>query len=853
MPKIYKPQNELGNNLVDITKIGYNDGNEFEEGFTTIENKIQLEEERATAEEEKLQQAIDAEKTRATEAETQLQTNIDNEADRAIAAENNLDNKITAETERATAAESGLNDKITAEETRATSAESALNDKITAEINRATEAENNLQEKINEEETRATSAESALSIKDTELEQAIATEVSRAQGVESGFNTRITTLESDSYEFNSHINNNAKHLSNFEHQNLTRLIAQFPQVTPDIPVVPGTMPDTALDYSVITSYISMQAQPGVSTAPGNIFGARVPWARQENGVWVNNDSNVNYSVFGAAQKLWDNLGLQNEPSTDKIEGVDDYIGKKWVFFWNRCNYITDNYGNKWVSAIEGYDTSSYGGTTFSVDKNVGIMGPKFWYCVKTEKYQDPETNNWLTVDGTENGTPLYQLWVIGDRSWSELPSDRQEELIKHGITESDWHLWPGCKVYDAADDALKERPYYVHAAYAGGYEVSKLGIESIVSKPNKPLRNNLSHNSLANLYGTTVLGGAECYVNTFGMLFDIIKNADKNSQNRYTGNASNQLDTVLSTHSTKQADYVFPISSTGSFKVGCTVYICDTYYSNITSMPNSYIKRSGLQYGRILAIENRNIVTSDGESVNTLCLVLDPTTIDPFVVCTGDSNTSAQEAAKAISETGQNACAFATHGFSLSGETDTVIGKHDGALNLADNAHSFRVQGTEYQPGTWILAADTIACKGDGATIVNINGTEHTPDSTQYVYLICPKGLTGRAQSGNLSSIIEDGYKPVAIGSCVSGGYILNVEVDGETGLAYPVSFGGTGSGSNYGHGDNFYVGGNPAEFLVGGALDDGRSRRLRRRERHQRAVGLVLALWGSRLISRGF
>ena len=625
-------------------------------------------------------------------------------------------------------------------------------------------------------------------------------------------------------DFNSHASDNVKHLSNLEHQNLTRLIAQFPQVTPDIPVVPGTMPDTALDYSVITSYISMQAQPGVSTAPGNIFGARVPWARQENGVWVNNDSNVNYSVFGAAQKLWDNLGLQNEPSTDKIEGVDDYIGKKWVFFWNRCNYISDNYGNKWVTAIEGYDTTAYGGTTFSTDKNVGVMGPKFWYCVKTEKYQEPETGNWLTVDGTEDGTPLYQLWIIGDRSWSELPTDRQEELTKHGITEDDWYLWPGCKVYDAADTTLKERPYYVHAAYAGGYEVSSLGTEGIVSKPNKPLRNNLSHNSLANLYGTTVLGGAECYVNTFGMLFDIVKNADKNSQTRYTGNASNQPATVLSTYSTKQADYVFPISSTGSFKVGCTVYICDTYYGNISNIPNSYIKTAGLQYGRILAIENRNIVTSDGESVSSLCLVFDPNTIDPFIVCTGSSNSEAQSAAQAISGTGQNACAFATQGFSLSGETDTIIGKHDGSLNLTDNAHAIRVQGTEYQPGTWILAADTIACKGDGATVVNINGTEHTPDSTQYVYLICPKGLTGRAQSGNLSSIIEDGYKPVAIGSSVSGGYILNMEVDGETGLAYPVSFGGTGSGSNYGHGDNFYVGGNPAEFLVGGSLSFGTS-----------------------------
>lgn len=629
--------------------------------------------------------------------------------------------------------------------------------------------------------------------------------------------------KANSSDLTAHINDNVKHLTNSEHQNLTRLIAQFPEVSPDTPDVPGTMPDTALDYSVITSYLSMQAQPGVSTAPGNIFGARVPWARQENGAWVNNASNVDASVFGAAQKLWDNLGLQNEPSTDVVEGVDDYIGKKWVFFWNRCNYISDNYGNKWVTAIEGYDTTAYGGTTFSTDKNVGVMGPKFWYCVKTEKYQDPETGNWLTVDGTESGTPLYQLWIIGDRSWNELPIDRQEELAKHGITEEDWYLWPGCKVYDAADATLKERPYYVHAAYAGGYEVSALGVEGIVSKPNKPLRNNLSHNSLANLYGSTALGGAECYVNTFGMLFDIVKNADKNSQTRYTGNASNNPSTVLSSYSTNQADYIFPISSQGNFKVGCTVYVCDTYYGNISSIPNSYIKTAGLQCGRVIAIENRNITTSDGESVSSLCLVFDPNTIDPFIVCTGSSNSEAQSAAQAISGTGQNACAFATQGFSLSGETDTVIGKHDGALNLADNAHSFRVQGTEYQPGTWILAADTIVCKGDGATTVSVYGTEYTPDSTQYVYLNCPKGLTSRKQSGNLSTIIAAGYNAVAIGSAVSGGYILNMEVDGNTGLAYPVDFGGTGSGSGYGHGDNFYTGSaSPAEFLVGGALYNG-------------------------------
>ncbi len=50
-----------------------------------------------------------------------------------------------------------------------------------------------------------------------------------------------------------------------------------------------------------------------------------------------------------------NANMVCEPSTDTVEGRDDYEGIG-IFNWYKCNYITDDYGRKIPTAIEGWET-----------------------------------------------------------------------------------------------------------------------------------------------------------------------------------------------------------------------------------------------------------------------------------------------------------------------------------------------------------------------------------------------------------------------------------------------------------------------------------------------------------------
>lgn len=191
MPKIYKPQNELGNTLVDITKVGYNSDNSFNTDFVSIENEINLEETARIAADTTLQENIDNETTRAQAAETTLQSNIEAETTRATGKETELDGKISAEVSRAQEAEEVLQSNIDGEVNRATAAEATLQTNIDNEVTRATEKENELNASITAEVQRAQAAE-------TTLQENISAEETRALAAEAGLNTRITDLESTS-------------------------------------------------------------------------------------------------------------------------------------------------------------------------------------------------------------------------------------------------------------------------------------------------------------------------------------------------------------------------------------------------------------------------------------------------------------------------------------------------------------------------------------------------------------------------------------------------------------------------------------------------------------------------------
>ncbi len=625
--------------------------------------------------------------------------------------------------------------------------------------------------------------------------------------------TRAEMMEEQS-DMLAHIDDTTHHITATEHVHLQRLIATFPDIGPDTPSTPEPpLPDEAVSLERVAEYFATNAQPGVTQAPAEVFASRVPWARfdSSSNAWQNNASAVNEQVFGVSRKLFDNAELVHVCSTDTVEGQDDYVGKRWAFFWARGNYVTDAHGVKHVTAIEG---QSINGRTFDPSKPVCTFGPAFWFFCKVELWQDPATGHYTTDDGTATGTPLFQLWGISARAWGDLNESRREELTAHGITEADFHLWPSAQRWDENEGKLIPRNYYCHAAYCGCFEEDETGAARITSKPNLPLYNNLSHNTLNALYGNAAGMGGSASVNGFGMLFDIVKGATKNSQSLHSGMSNNNQSAIKASQSTGVADYLFPVASKGNFEVGGTVWLWQTASG---STATTYRRSITVQIGRIDAIETRSLVLADGTSATSLCLVIDPSTVEPFLTRTGADNAAAIAATKELTDAGQYACCFATQGMALSGETDAVIGKHDGArASLTNGRHSYRVQGTEFMPGAWICAADTVAIKGNGSTDVEIDGVVSIPTSSQYIVLQAPCNVARRT-SGSLANYLAGGYVPVGIATGTAG-YILNEQLS-STGVAYPVAAGGTGSSDNTGHADNYWVGANPAEFLSGGNL----------------------------------
>ena len=607
------------------------------------------------------------------------------------------------------------------------------------------------------------------------------------------------------------------HVTGTEHAHLRRLIAAFPDVAPDAPdVVPPALPDNALPWEVIQAHFAQYAQPGCTTAPGHVFASRVPWARFDaaSNSWKNNACAIDEAALGVGRKLFDNAGLVHKCSTDTVLGVDDYIGHHWAFYCALCNYETDAHGIKHITAVQGY---SLNGADFDPGKNTGAFGPAFWYFCCLEKYQDAD-GEWLTHDGTESGTPLYQLWGISDRPWHLLDESRRAELAAHGVTEADFSLWPECQIYSEADGGLVQRPYWVHSAYCGGYELQSDGTVAMVSKINTVLYKNQSYQALNARYGYAAARGGGACVNGFGMLFDIVKNATKNSQAIHRGMNQNNCSAVKASVSTAEPGYVFPIASKGNFEVGCTVWVWQTASgSDSTAQARSI----ACQVGRIEAIETRSLLLTDGTTADALCLVLDPGTVEPFTVRTGADNAAAIAAAKELSDAGHYCHCLATQGLAMAGETAAVLGKHDGArFSLTSNRHPYRVQLTEYMPGAFICAADTLAVKGNGTQAVEVNGTMYVPTSSEYVIMTAPPAVA-RISQGSIAQLLAAGYVAVGIAP-VKSDYILNEQLAPVYGVAYPVAAGGSGSGSSTGHADQMYQGASPAEFLMGGDLDDG-------------------------------
>lgn len=136
-----------------------------------------------------------------------------------------------------------------------------------------------------------------------------------------------------------------------------------------------------------------------------------------------------------------NAGKVCEPSTDTVEGQDDYEGIG-IFTWFNCNYVTNEYGRKVPTAVEGWGNGFK--NDGSVDVGVIAMTP-YW--------------NVEEKDGK-------QIWTLSD-----TPND------EYGLVG-----WETAKKEDG-----NFAPYVVHSKYVSG-----IGTDGLLRSLKIPNRKEIS-------------------------------------------------------------------------------------------------------------------------------------------------------------------------------------------------------------------------------------------------------------------------------------------------------------------------------------------------------------------------
>jgi hypothetical protein len=210
------------------------------------------------------------------------------------------------------------------------------------------------------------------------------------------------------------------------------------------------------------------------------------------------------------EKLDDNAGLVCEPSTDTVEGRDDYADIP-LFKWYNCNYKRDASGRAYPTAIE-HLSDDYR-KTGTVDVGVIQMTPYV-------KWDDSD--------------PDYILWSITDS-----PRD--------GFTP-----WAAAKSGDTV------YPYVVHSKFFSGVGEDGL-LRSVYDLI--PARNQ-SYYSLITDYAKKGAGykGAGGEKAAWQILFNSIKYAVKSSQEKYAGCTGYNLQYPATVQRSEKLTY-FPVTA----------------------------------------------------------------------------------------------------------------------------------------------------------------------------------------------------------------------------------------------------------------------------------------------------
>ena len=298
----------------------------------------------------------------------------------------------------------------------------------------------------------------------------------------------------------------------------------------------------------------------------------------------------------AGIKLLDNAGLNFTPSTDTVEGADDYASIP-LFDWVNVNYARDADGTPRPIAIEGMNGYQ---TTGAVD--VGTMQMSFWW-------------RW------DSSHPEYDLVTISDTPHPELSLS----------------AWPECV---AADGTVM--PWCIASKYFSG----KANDGKLRSQPNLPIANFQSHNTMVSEYPKKGAGywGAGAIRNTFQIVFNAIKGGTKSSQTRFAGCISHDAQRKVARAEAGVRRVLLTTAQGAAFVIGSTVSIGDPAENTILGRGQSYM-RNIADLVRIASIDTVTIDGADYAALN-LELAADITTTATTYVSTMPWHAGSTDAVK---------------------------------------------------------------------------------------------------------------------------------------------------------------------------------------------------------------
>lgn len=335
------------------------------------------------------------------------------------------------------------------------------------------------------------------------------------------------------------------------------------------------------------------------------------------------------------EKTRDNAGLVCEPSTDTVEGRDDYADIP-LFKWYEVNY--KRYDDGFA-----YPTAFIGDSNYKTDNvDIGAMQMTFYY-------------SW--IDDNEE----YRELVISDSPNEALGLKPWELAVR-------------------ADGTVM--PYFIQSRYH-----SVLGSDGLLHSMRGKIARNQSHDGMITGYQKKGTGywGAGSNRFTFGQIFNLIKYANKSSQDTMQGVTSWDIQYPASVQSEEMHNY-FPVTNAqaANLQVGLCVSVGYANAANSLDRGVAEIHKYADDV-KITAIEtlddDNKAVYLDCEPFNTMPIVTNDLTRQIYM------------------------SSMHAH----SGDADCVIGHHDGSpVSNTDGKHPCRIQGVEYLLGAGVIASDTV-------------------------------------------------------------------------------------------------------------------------------------------------